>query len=56
MTITTTGYGDIVPVDPLARAVALAESISGVFFIALSLAAYLSADVDPKPPCDMSSD
>ncbi len=56
MTITTTGYGDVAPVDPLARATALAESVSGVFFIALSLAAYLSAAVDPKPQSDTPSE
>ena len=48
MTITTTGYGDLAPVDPFARASALVESVSGVFFIALSLAAYLSA-AERKP-------
>jgi hypothetical protein len=44
MTITTTGYGDLAPANLFARTSALVEAISGVFFIALSLAAYLSSD------------
>jgi len=34
MTLTTVGYGDITPVSPEARLVALCEAIAGVFFLA----------------------
>ncbi len=42
MTVTTTGYGDIAPVTPVARALSGAEALSGVLLLVLVLAAYLS--------------
>jgi hypothetical protein len=36
-TLTTTGYGDIIPVDPFARSVANLESVIGVFYIAITV-------------------
>ena len=38
MTLTTVGYGDITPVSPEARLVALCEAIAGVFFLAFLVA------------------
>jgi hypothetical protein len=38
VTLTTTGYGDILPVSPWARALANAESVIGVLFIAITMA------------------
>jgi voltage-gated potassium channel Kch len=35
ITLTTVGYGDIIPVAPQARSIAILESISGVLFIAV---------------------
>lgn len=37
-TLTTTGYGDILPISPWARAVANAEAVIGVLFIAITMA------------------
>ena len=36
-TLTTTGYGDIVPVDPFARSLANLESVIGQFYLAITL-------------------
>ena len=36
-TLTTTGYGDIVPVDPFARSLANLESVLGQFFLAITI-------------------
>jgi Ion channel len=36
-TLTTTGYGDIVPVDPFARGLANLESVVGQFYIAITV-------------------
>jgi hypothetical protein len=36
-TLTTTGYGDIVAVDPFARSLANLESILGQFFLAITV-------------------
>jgi hypothetical protein len=38
MTLTTVGYGDITPVSPEARLVALFEAVAGVFFLAFWVA------------------
>ena len=38
MTLTTVGYGDITPVSPEARLVALFEAVAGVFFLAFLVA------------------
>ena len=36
-TLTTTGYGDILPVDPFARSLANFESVLGLFYIAITV-------------------
>ena len=36
-TLTTTGYGDIVPVDPFARSLANLELVLGQFFLAITV-------------------
>jgi voltage-gated potassium channel Kch len=36
-TLTTTGYGDILAVDPFARSLANLESVLGVFYIAITV-------------------
>jgi hypothetical protein len=55
VTITTTGYGDLTPVKPLARTVAFLEAIVGQFYVAVLVAwlvgKYLSGkDQNPKQP------
>ena len=37
-TLTTLGYGDIVPVKPLARIVSVLEAVAGVLYIAITVA------------------
>jgi voltage-gated potassium channel Kch len=36
-TLTTTGYGDIVPVDPLARSLASFEAVLGQFYVGITM-------------------
>jgi voltage-gated potassium channel Kch len=36
-TLTTTGYGDILPVDPLARSLASFEAVLGQFYVAITM-------------------
>ena len=43
VTLTTLGYGDILPVSPAARALAYAEAIIGVFYMAVLVAMLVSA-------------
>lgn len=38
VTLTTTGYGDIAPVHPLARSLAIAEALTGQLYLAITLA------------------
>jgi len=42
VTMTTVGYGDIVPVSPLARSLAILEGICGVMFMAILIARLVS--------------
>jgi hypothetical protein len=52
-TLTTTGYGDIVAVDPFARSLANLESVVGVFFVAVTVARLVTlelADRRADPP------
>jgi voltage-gated potassium channel Kch len=50
VTLTTVGYGDIVPVTPVARVFAALEGVAGVLYIAITVArlvaAYQKADSD----------
>jgi Ion channel len=53
MTLTTVGYGDITPVSPEARLVALFEAVAGVFFLVFwvaRLVALYRADEPGGPP------
>jgi hypothetical protein len=53
MTLTTVGYGDITPVSPEARLVALFEAVAGVFFLAFLVArlvALYRVDEPAGPP------
>jgi Ion channel len=45
-TLTTSGYGDIVPVDPLARSMANLESVFGQLFPATLLARLITLEIE----------
>lgn len=47
-TLTSTGYGDIVPVHPLARSLANAEAVVGQLFLAIFMARLVS--LHQRPP------
>ena len=44
-TLTTTGYGDIVPIDPFARSFANLESVIGPIFLAITVARLVSMEL-----------
>jgi hypothetical protein len=48
VTLTTTGYGDISPVHPVARSLAIAEAVAGQLYIAITLARLVSLYVSPR--------
>ena len=45
MTLTTTGYGDVIPVHPLTRGLAVLESCVGIFFPSILLARLVSLEI-----------
>jgi len=47
-TLTTTGYGDIVAVDPLARSLANLESVIGQFFLAITVARLVTMELQDR--------
>ena len=51
VTLTTLGYGDIVPLTPVARVLAALESATGVLYIAITVARLVAAyqKTDDKP-------
>jgi hypothetical protein len=49
VTLTSVGYGGIVPVNPYVRMIAALESMSGIFFIAVVVARLVSS-YRSKPP------
>jgi voltage-gated potassium channel Kch len=53
-TLTTLGYGDIVPVTPPARLFAVLEAVGGVLYIAITVARLVAAyqRTDSKPNVD----
>ncbi|MGA7263129.1 MAG: ion channel [Stellaceae bacterium] len=44
-TLTTTGYGDIVPVDPFARSLANLEAVIGQFYLAITVARLVTLEL-----------
>ena len=44
-TLTTTGYGDVVPIDPFARSIANLEAVVGPFFLAITVARLVSMEL-----------
>ena len=47
-TLTTTGYGDIVAVDPFARSLANFESVLGQFFLAITVARLVTLELEDR--------
>ncbi len=45
VTLTTTGYGDIVPVHPIARSLAILEALTGQLYLAILLARLVSLEI-----------
>lgn len=45
VTLTTTGYGDIVPVHPVARSLAILESLTGQLYLAILLGRLVSLQI-----------
>ena len=43
ITLTTVGYGDVLPATPTARAFAALEGVSGVLYIAITVARLVAA-------------
>lgn len=48
VTLTTTGYGDIAPVHPVARSLAIAESVAGQLYIAITLARLVALQLSTR--------
>jgi ion channel len=46
--LTTTGYGDIVPVNPFARSFANLESIVGQFYLAITVARLVTLELEDR--------
>jgi hypothetical protein len=47
-TLTTTGYGDIAPVDPFARSLANFESVLGQFYLAITVARLVTLELEDR--------
>lgn len=47
-TLTTTGYGDILPVDPFARSLANLESVLGVFYLTITVARLVTLELEDR--------
>jgi hypothetical protein len=47
-TLTTTGYGDIVPLDPFARSLANLESVIGPFYLAITVARLVTMELEDR--------
>ena len=49
VTLTTVGYGDVTPVDPVARSLAVAEALTGQLYPAILLARLVSLATGSRP-------
>ena len=45
ITLTSTGYGDITPVHPVARLLAMFEALAGQLYLAITLARLVSLEI-----------
>jgi hypothetical protein len=48
VTLTTMGYGDIMPIHPLARALAVLEALTGQLYLAILLARLVSLEIQSR--------
>ena len=48
VTLTTMGYGDVMPVHPLARALAVLEALTGQLYLAIMLARLVSMELQSR--------
>jgi hypothetical protein len=55
-TLTTAGYGDIVPIHPLARALANLEAITGQLYIVLLIGRLLSLHLAQESAAPAAAD
>ncbi len=46
--LTTTGYGDIIPVSPFARSLANLEAVIGQFFLAITVARLVTLELEDR--------
>ena len=46
--VATTGYGDIMPVDPFARSLANLESVLGLLYLAIRVARLVTLEVEDR--------
>lgn len=51
-TLTTTGYGNLVPVSPGVQSVAVAEAIVGQLFLVIAVARVVTGEPSPRRPSD----
>jgi voltage-gated potassium channel Kch len=48
VTLTTVGYGDILPVSPAVRMLSALEGVAGVLYVAITVALLVSAYMQPN--------
>jgi voltage-gated potassium channel Kch len=52
ITLTTVGYGDIVPVSGVARMLAMMEAMTGTFYVALLISRLVAVYSSTPPPAE----
>lgn len=52
VTLTTTGYGDTLPISPLARALAILEALTGVLYLAVLISRLVGSYSSDRRVCD----
>jgi hypothetical protein len=50
VTLTSTGYGDLVPIHPVARSLAILEAITGQLYLVIVLARLVSLEIADRRP------
>ena len=48
VTLTTVGYGDVLPVHPVARSLAMLEAVTGSLYLAILVARLVSLSVSSR--------
>lgn len=52
VTLTTVGYGDMVPITPQARSLSILEAVSGTMYVAVLIARLVGLNAAAKPKAD----